>query len=69
MNRKILLIHALLLMFAVFIYSDGEIKKTMAILDFQPKGTDKNSASIISDLFRDYLVSVRKFIVVDISSM
>jgi TolB-like protein len=56
-------------MFAVFIYSDVEMKKTMAILDFQPKGTDKNSASIISDLFRDSLVSVQKFIVVDRSSM
>jgi TolB-like protein len=38
-------------------------------MEFEPKGVDKSSASIISDLFRNYLFSSKKFIVVDRESM
>ncbi|MCK5224778.1 hypothetical protein KAR04_08395 [Candidatus Calescamantes bacterium] len=49
--------------------SSAEIKPAIAIMDFQPKGADASSASIVSDLFRDFIVSHNRFIVVDRASM
>ncbi|MCK4644326.1 hypothetical protein KAU32_11915 [bacterium] len=49
--------------------SAAEIKPAIAIMDFQPKGADASSASIVSDLFRDFIVSHNRFIVVDRASM
>ncbi len=42
---------------------------TVAIMDFQPKGVDKNSVSIVTDLFRDMLFGKHIFTVVDRASM
>ncbi len=49
--------------------SAAEAKQAIAIMDFQPKGSDASSASIVSDLFRDFIVSHNRFIVVDRASM
>ncbi len=49
--------------------SAAEAKQAIAIMDFQPKGADASSASIVSDLFRDFIVSHNLFIVVDRASM
>ena len=58
----------LTIIFSLLVVYSQEIK-TIAIMDFEAKGVDKNSASVVSDLFRDNLFASKKFTVVDRNSM
>ncbi len=59
----------LVLLFGISVFAYAEIKYSVAIMEFEPKGVEKSDASIISDFFRDYLFSSGHFIVIDRASM
>ncbi|MCK5398436.1 hypothetical protein KAJ26_00310, partial [bacterium] len=68
MKTRIMLV-SIVFCLLVSAISAAETKQAIAIMDFQPKGADASSASIVSDLFRDFIVSHNRFIVVDRASM